>query len=105
MNKKSKTIKKSVKNQNDSIANYFGKTLKAIYLERLQEEIQEQPTVNDFEIESTRGDKIGEGLKEKQNDIIENDDFFTLKERNCFLEEKFKELIKQNAILSKDNRV
>lgn len=105
MNRKSKVVKKQQKNQIDS---YFGKKLRksnAIYLERLQEEIGEQCIVDDSGIEfASQGEKNNVEAEEKQVDEIDKNYVNELKERIEFLENKCKELTKQNEKVLKDNR-
>lgn len=103
MNRKNKTNNKKIeKKQKNSIDNYFGKRLNAVYLERLQEEIQDCMVSNaKSDSETQKGST--EEIVEKQPNQISQDDWIALNQRIEYLEKRCKELETKNSKLMNDN--
>lgn len=117
MNRKSKVIKKQAISQKNVLDRYFGKTLKGVIFERLQEEIVEQGFVDGLECvvdvsesvvdvsESVVAASIETFVEENENiEQIAKNESVALKERNDQLEQKCVALTVQNEKLLKDNR-
>lgn len=93
MSKKNTNNRKTPKN--NVIDNYFAKTSQAIYLQRLQEEIEE------CELSNAGSDNVKKNEGTKEND---SDELLALKQTINSLEEKNKELTEKNTKLINDNR-
>lgn len=104
---KSKLIQKP-KKQKNILDSYFLKTKEGangIFLERLQQEIEQQ-CADSSEIVVETTNNSNEGDSERANfDNVAQDDMIALKERYIVLENKCKELTLHNQKLTKDNRV
>lgn len=104
MNKNSKNIKKTPKTQKNSIEKYFGKTINKIYLDRLQQEIEDCSTVSAASNTETQTEKNAGKNEGEQTNEISQQDYIVLKQKNDFLEKKCKELTDKNIKLMNDNR-
>lgn len=88
--------KKKPTQQKNSIDNYFGKTKNSIYVQRLREEIDDNSTDVENQIENQTGDDR-EGINIDELTIA------AMAERIKVLEEKNEKLLEKNAKLQQDN--